>query len=117
MLRMQHSIGHTLAQRIYRIAERGPDLDQDAREALASGCRSYSRMYRAHAAFEDTKMWPALRETVPTSTYADIVDAFDQAAAEQLGEDGFAGAVERMAEIEQELGIRGLSDFTPAELP
>ena len=117
VLRMQHSMGHTLAQRAYRIAEKGPDLDEDERRKLASGCRSYSRMYRAHAAFEDTQMWPALRETVSPSKYEDITEAFARMAEERLGDEGFSGAVEQMAEIEQKLGIDGLSDFTPGELP
>ena len=117
VLRMQHSMGHTIAQRAYRIAERGPDLDQSGRESLSAACRAYSRMYRAHAAFEDTDVWPALRENVSASKYEDITQSFRERAQEKLGDAGFSGVAERMAEVEEALGISGLSDFTPVELP
>ncbi len=117
VLRMQHSMGHTLARRAYRLAENGSDLGEDERRELAGACRSYSRMYRAHAAFEDTEMWPALREAVSASKYARIRKSFARMAEERLGQDGFSGAVEQMAEIERKLGVGGLAEFTPTDLP
>ena len=117
VLRMQHSLGHTLAQRVYGMARQGPDPGAERRRNLIRSCRSYSRMYRAHAAFEDTDLWPALRKAVSARKYADIRKSFHEEARKQLGDGGFSAVVERLAEAEKQVGVGGLSDYTPDELP
>ena len=117
VLRMQHSLGHTLASRIYRRAEQSDELNEEERAALAEACRSYSRMYRAHAAYEDTVLFPALREAVSASEFEEIAGLFREEMREKLGDKGFRGAVKGLADVEEEVGMKELSEYAPTRLP
>ena len=70
-------------------------------------------MYAPHEAREDTVLFPAIREVVSKKEYEALGEEFEKREHELFGEKGFEGMVERVADIEKQLGILELSQFTP----
>jgi hemerythrin-like domain-containing protein len=79
---------------------------------LANLLRGFSRMYRPHAAREDTVLFPAFREVVGRSAYRELGEQFERKEHELLGEHGFENTVAEVARLEATLGIGDLSRFT-----
>jgi hypothetical protein len=70
-------------------------------------------MYRPHAAFEDTRAFPAFRETLDDAAYRELGEKFEDREHERLGAQGFEQAVADIARLEASLGIGDLAKFTP----
>jgi hemerythrin-like domain-containing protein len=108
VLLRQHARGRELTDEIVRNA-RGA-----AERELAPILRSYGRMYRPHAAREDTVLFPAFREIVGRAAYRALGEAFEEKEHERFGEHGFQVVVSEVAELERALGVHDLASFTPA---
>ena len=107
VLLRQHKRGREVTEEILRMAgtAAGPDL------ALA--LRRFVRMYRPHAAREDTVLFPAFRDVVGHSGYRELGEQFEGKEHELFGEHGFENAVGEVARLEATLGIGDLASFTP----
>jgi hypothetical protein len=70
-------------------------------------------MYRPHEAREDTILFPALRKIISKNEYYALGEDFEDKEHELFGEDGFEATVDKVANIEKQLGIYELSQFTP----
>jgi hemerythrin-like domain-containing protein len=70
-------------------------------------------MYRPHAAREDTDLFPKLRGLVSANEYDAMGEDFEKKEHELFGEDGFEKMVDRVAQLEQAIGIHDLKQFTP----
>lgn len=100
--------------------ERGRQLTDDiatrsraaATPELARALRSFARMYRPHAAREDTVLFPAFREVVGGAGYRELGEQFEENEHRLFGEHGFADIVAEVAKLEAALGIANLADFT-----
>ncbi|WP_437589266.1 hemerythrin domain-containing protein [Sorangium sp. So ce1000] len=112
VLRRQHQAGRLVTDDVLTFA-REPLREQDARRKLADRLRAFNRMYRPHAAREDTVLFPALRALVSAKAYADLGEQFEEMEHRMLGEAGFEKAVAEVAELEAALGIADLASFTP----
>jgi hemerythrin-like domain-containing protein len=108
VLRLQHQRGRELTAEIVRRAQ-GPKLTPD----LAVILRDFARMYRPHASFEDTLVFPAFRATLNDHAYRALGDQFEDREHERLGKNGFENAVRDIAKLEANLGIGDLAKFTP----
>ncbi|HVY32233.1 MAG TPA: hemerythrin domain-containing protein [Polyangiaceae bacterium] len=108
ILLKQHQRGRELTDELIRRAGIG------ASEELARALRSFSRMYRAHAAREDTVIFPAFREIVGGAEYEELGEQFEEREHQLVGEHGFERAVADVARLEAQLGIADLAAFTPA---
>ncbi len=75
------------------------------------------RMYRPHAAREDTVIFPAWKQTLTAAQLDEMGDRFEDIEREQFGKDGFEDAVKQIAEIETGLGLADLGQFTAPALP
>ncbi len=84
---------------------------------LAQVLDSFVRMYRPHAAREDTVLFPAWKQTLSAAQLDEIGDKFEDIEREQFGEDGFENAVKQIAEIEASLGLADLGQFTAPAPP
>jgi hemerythrin-like domain-containing protein len=104
----QHEKGRTLTERITRLSQ-GSD-----RAALARDLRSFTRMYRPHAAWEDTVLFPAFRRVVGREQYRELGEKFEEEEHQRFGEHGFEDILARVAKVEQGLDMADLSKFTPA---
>jgi len=109
-----------LVATLLRQHERGREVTDDiARRAgaavtpeLAQVLRSFGRMYRPHAAWEDTVLFPAFREVVGRSGYRELGEEFEKKEHELFGEHGFQEVVGQVADLERSLAIHDLASFT-----
>ena len=109
VLRTQHQAGRALTDRIVRLAE-GTALRDDAqRREMGDALRGFIRLYRPHAAREDTVLFPAFRPLVGSKEYAELGDRFEDREHELFGKEGFEGVVAHVAKIEQALGLYDLA--------
>jgi hemerythrin-like domain-containing protein len=80
---------------------------------LTSAIDMFVKMYEPHEAREDTVIYPAYRALLTTAEIAELSDRFASLQAEQFGAGAFTEMVNRVAAIEQALGIYDLTQFTP----
>ncbi len=113
VLREQHAAGRRVTDEIVALA-RGQLAVDSERQRLAQLLASFNRMYRPHAAREDTQLFPAFHALVGEHAYDELGEQFEERERELLGEDGFEGAVAEVAKLEAELGLADLAQFTPA---
>jgi hemerythrin-like domain-containing protein len=106
-LRRQHQRGRELTDEIVRRADAGANRD------LSDRLHAFARMYRPHAAREDTVLFPAFREVVGAHGYHELGEAFEEKEHELFGEHGFENIVAEVAKLETALGIADLARFTP----
>jgi len=111
-LRAQHQAGRKLTDSIDQAASGGLKSDA-ARSTAANAIGSFIRMYRPHAAQEDTVLFPALHQIVSRHEYDAMGEDFEEREHELLGQDGFEGVVGQVARLEEKLGIADLAKFTP----
>ena len=114
-LREQHKAGRKLTLAILQLSRDKQSGNKENPDALAANLRLFIRMYRPHAAREDTILFPALRSLVSEKEYDELGDKFEDKERELFGENGFEGKVKEVAGLEKELGIYELSQFTPAK--
>lgn len=105
ILRRQHQRGRELTDEIVRLSG-GSNGGR-----LAEVLRGFSRMYRPHAAREETVLFPAFRGLVG-SGYRELGEQFEEQEHARFGEDGFATVVAEVARLEAALGIDDLAKFT-----
>ncbi|HEY4180934.1 MAG TPA: hemerythrin domain-containing protein [Kofleriaceae bacterium] len=112
ILRRQHQVGRTLTEQITALAK-APLADTD-RAKLATVLRSFNHMYRAHAAREDTVLFPELRGLIGSDkAYAELGEEFEDKETQMLGDHGFEHAVAEVAKLEQAFGVDDLAKLTP----
>jgi hemerythrin-like domain-containing protein len=113
VLRQQHQAGRVLTDAILAHATAERLRSEAARQTLARSCEVFVRMYRPHAAREDTVLFPALYTVMGAAQVKDLGEQFEKEEHRRFGEHGFDRAVEQVAAIEKQLGIYDLAAFTP----
>jgi hemerythrin-like domain-containing protein len=108
----QHQAGRRVTQTILQSAP-GSRKDGDDRKRLVASIHSFITMYRPHAAREDTDLFPLLRSLVSAHEYDAMAEDFEKKEHQLFGEDGFEKMVNRVAQLEESIGIHDLSQFTP----
>ncbi len=108
----QHQAGRVVTAEIAKLTRSPPRADADRRR-LADRLRAFTRMYRPHAAREDTVLFPAFHERVGEKAYRELGERFEEREAKVLGEGGFEKTVDEVAKLEAALGIHDLAKFTP----
>jgi hemerythrin-like domain-containing protein len=109
VLRRQHVRGREVTGEVVRLAAAGSGTAQ-----LAPMLRAFERMYRPHAAREDTVLFPAFRSVVGGSVYRELGEQFEDEEHARFGEHGFENTVAEIARLETALGIADLASFTPS---
>ena len=74
---------------------------------------AFNRMYRPHAAWEDTLLYPAFRSVITPKEFDTLGDQFEDKEQKLFGQDGFEKIVAEVAGIEKQLGLDDLAQFTP----
>jgi hemerythrin-like domain-containing protein len=74
---------------------------------------SFTRMYRPHAAREDTVLYPAFRSVISPKEFMALGATFENKEERLFGENGFEKIVGQVADLEKQLGIYQLTQFTP----
>jgi len=106
-LRAQHAMGRRLTESIAASAK-SKDLT-----AMGTAMASFIRMYRPHEAREDTVLFPALHKLVSRHEYDAMGEQFEKFERKTFGGDGFDMAVDQVTELEKQMGIYDISQFTP----
>jgi hemerythrin-like domain-containing protein len=112
VLDRQHEAGRMLTRTILQAAP-ASRKDGDDRQKLTGAVTAFIRMYRPHAAREDTDLFPRLRDLVSANEFDAIAEQFERDERQRFGEDGFAKMVDRVARLERMVGINDLDQFTP----
>jgi hemerythrin-like domain-containing protein len=113
ILLQQHQAGRTLTDKILHLSKTSPVTDDDSKQ-LMDALTAFNVMYRPHEAREDTVLFPAFRKIVSGNEYDSLGEEFEKNEHKLFGEDGFAMMVGKVADIEKQLGIYDLTQFTPA---
>jgi hemerythrin-like domain-containing protein len=107
----QHQRGREITDYILSVTK-AASPGTEAAQQLAQHLDSFVRMYRPHAAREDTVVFPAWKQTLSAEALDEMGDKFEDIEQEQFGRDGFESAVKQIAEIETSLGMADLGQFT-----
>jgi hemerythrin-like domain-containing protein len=107
ILRSQHQRGREVTEEILKFANASASSD------LARALRSFNRMYRPHAAREETVLFPAFRSVVGRAAYSELGEQFEDQEHARFGEHGFEETVAQVAKLEVALSIADLASFTP----
>jgi hemerythrin-like domain-containing protein len=113
VLREQHEAGRKLTAEILKNATAAGLANQTQRQALIDAINRFSRMYAPHAAREDTDLFPAFHQLFTPAEFDKLGDQFEEKEHQVLGEAGFEGTVNEVAQLEKALGIFDLGQFTP----
>jgi hemerythrin-like domain-containing protein len=110
---VQHARGRVITQFILTHATAGQLASPGMTTRVAAAMQAFDQMYEPHEAREDTVVFPAFRQIVPPAELSDLGTYFAGLERQQFRTDEFTASVNRVAEIEQELGIDNLDQFTP----
>jgi hemerythrin-like domain-containing protein len=113
VLYQQHQAGRKLTADLQSLLS--PDRWGKApeRRQAAGYLQAFARMYRPHAAREDTVLYPAFRAVISPKEFLDLGEQFEDKEEKLFGKDGFEKVVAQVADLETRLGIYDLSQFTP----
>lgn len=109
----QHNAGRRLTDQILQLTK-GPSLNKAETPQLNGLLTSFNTMYRPHEAREDTVLFPAFRKLVSRHEYDSLGEEFEKNEQKHFGKDGFETMVGKVADIEKQLGIYDLNQFTPS---
>jgi hemerythrin-like domain-containing protein len=112
VLQQQHEAGRRVTEQVLALSQAGVK-SKDDKQKLAGALHSFVRMYAPHEAREDTVLFPALHTIISRNEYDALGEDFEKREHQLFGKEGFEGMVPRVAEIEKQLGIYELSQFTP----
>ena len=109
---VQHRAGRAQTE-ILLAAARAKLADDASRARARTAIAAFVRMYRPHAAREDTELFPDLR-TITSAAELDVLgDMFENVERDRFGARGFESIVGHIADLERGLGIYDLAAFTP----
>jgi len=111
----QHNRGREITDYILSVTA-GPKLTGNL-EPLLQAMEAFARMYEHHTAIEDTIVFPAWKQTLNEKQAEEMDDKFEQIEQQMFGKDGFEAAVKRIGDIETELGLADLAQFTAPAPP
>jgi hemerythrin-like domain-containing protein len=103
----QHQRGRKLTDEITRRCKSKADAE------LAVLLRSFVRMYRPHAAREETVLIPAFRQVIGREGYRELGEQLEEHEHQLFGEHGFEDMVARVHGIERVFALDDLRAFTP----
>ncbi len=108
----QHQAGRRVTDVVLHYASTSGKNEDDRRQTVAA-IEQFIRMYRPHAAREDTELFPKLRGLVSEHEYGAMAELFENKEHQLFGDDGFEKMVDRVAGLERRVAINDLGQFTP----
>ena len=101
----QHLAGRTVTDTIFKLVPTNRKESEDQRQ-LVSAMQAFITIYRPHATREDTDLFPKLKDVVSPHEYDAMAEDFEKKEHALFGDDGFEKIVDRVAKLEQAIGIR-----------
>jgi hemerythrin-like domain-containing protein len=114
ILRRQHEASRRITTYLLHHAtapQSSPNFIQRAQ--LGAYLRLYTRMYRVHAAQEDTVLFPALRTVVPPAQYLALGRTFAPQDQDRNGPQIYGRVLAQVVDLEKSLGLDDLEKVTP----
>jgi hemerythrin-like domain-containing protein len=112
-LRTQHAAGRRLTSEVVTLATLATWHDPAERARLVRAIRLFVRMYRPHAAQENTVLFPTLRKAVSQTEYETLRVELEKSEQAAFGDDPYEAILGEVRELEGALGIGDLAAFTP----
>jgi len=113
VLYAQHQAGRKVTAQLQGLATPAALQQPTERQKLITYLEAFIRMYRPHAALEDTVLYPAFRSVITPQEFDALGDQFEDKEQELFGKDGYEKIVAEVAGLEKQLGLYDLSQFTP----
>jgi hemerythrin-like domain-containing protein len=113
ILKQQHDAGRAITDQIMRLTRSGT-VTETENQRMIRLLTDFNVMYRPHEAREDTVLFPAFRKIISQHEYDSLGEEFERNEQKRFGADGFETMVGKVAEIERQLGIYELAQFTPS---
>ena len=110
-LAAQHARGRQITDYVTDRTRTGAIGAGDA-APLSAALIAFARMYEAHAAREDTIVFPAFKAALGARRYDELGDQFEEIEHREFGGDGFDIALAEVVRIEAALGLPDLAAFT-----
>jgi hemerythrin-like domain-containing protein len=107
----QHNKGRAVIDYIMDVAGKGT-LGTAGQDTLARTLEQFELMYANHAAREDTILFPAWKKAIGAHGVEEMGDRFEDIEKAQFGGDGFDQAVKEIGDIEGDLGLSDIAQFT-----
>ncbi|TFW27343.1 hemerythrin domain-containing protein [Massilia horti] len=111
VLEMQHNRGRELTTYVMQLARQERIPAAQARP-LATALQQFNLMYENHTAREDTIVFVAWKDSLSGTAYKEMGERFEAIEKQVFGHDGFEDAVKTIGEIEGELGLTDIAQFT-----
>jgi hemerythrin-like domain-containing protein len=112
-LRTQHAAGRDVTARLLANTRKDAFAKKAARDAIVRDVAAFARMYRPHAAREDTVLFPAFRKLFDEKAFDALGEQFEAQEHKLLGNGGFEGALAEVTQLEHAYGLSDLAQFTP----
>ncbi len=106
ILYQQHLAGRRLIGKI-KVVSKEDNLK------VAELLHTFNQLFRHHAAWEDTVLFPAFRSIISTKDFAQMGETFEREEEKLFGQNGYEKIVGEVAELEKKLAIYDLQQFTP----
>jgi hemerythrin-like domain-containing protein len=109
----QHKAGRQITAQILEFSQPASFKYPANQIKILDPCEKFIRMYRPHKAREDTVLFPALRTILSPKEVETLGDRMEEDETKVLGNEGFEKSVATVEDIEKQLGIYDLAQFTP----
>jgi hemerythrin-like domain-containing protein len=112
-LKEQHIAGRKITRELLELITQ--ELTTDALFHIKSLLHQFIDMYRPHEAREDTVLFPQVRSLLTEQEFEALGKKFEEWEHQLFGEHGFKSILAQVEDIEKQLGIYKLDQFTPLQ--
>jgi hemerythrin-like domain-containing protein len=112
ILYQQHLAGRKLIDRVTILSTEDNLKNPSERLKVAEFLYTFNQVYRRHAAWEDTVLFPAFRSVISPKEFTAVGETFESEETKLFGPDGYEKIVGQVADLEKKLAIYGLQQFT-----
>jgi hemerythrin-like domain-containing protein len=111
-LKSQHMEARKLVARMDALSKTGNVRDKSEMEELNKAFNDFKDMITAHAAWEETVLFPVMEGTWSKEDLKDLREKEKQDEKKLLGKDAAEKVYNMLADLEKSCGISSVSDFT-----
>jgi hemerythrin-like domain-containing protein len=113
ILYQQHLAGRKLIDKVKILSTEENLKNPSERLRIAAFLNTFNQVYRRHAAWEDTVLFPAFRSVVSPKDFSAVGENFAMQEEKTFGPNGYEKIVGEVADLEKKLGIYNIQQFTP----
>ncbi len=113
ILYQQHLAGRKLIDKVKILSTEDNLKNPSERLRVAEFLNTFNQVYRRHAAWEDTVLFPAFRSVISPKDFTAVGETFDREEEKLFGPNGYEKMAGQVADLEKKLAIHELQQFTP----